>query len=284
MREALVAVFDTAPHADEAVRALEIANVPATDIRRYHKDDPSIPHANYLSQTGQQEDFHSAEGEHRGFWSWLLGEEHRTDWRDPEYAERDEQFYSRSIGEGNTVVAVHVQPEAIDRVMRVLEEHHPVALADTGAENTATARPDTVPSASAAASPSQARAARAGEEEQTIPLAEEQVEIGKRRVERPVHVRRYVVERPVEQQVTLHDERVEIERRRRPAHQQTAGAGAFEERVVEVRASTEEPVVNKTAAVTEEVVVRREETERTETVRDTVRKEEVEIERYSDRR
>ena len=60
MREALVAVFDTAPHADEAVRALEIANVPATDIRRYHKDDPSIPHANYLSQTEQQGDFHSA--------------------------------------------------------------------------------------------------------------------------------------------------------------------------------------------------------------------------------
>ena len=178
-------------------------------------------------------------------------------------------------------MAREVQPEAIDRVMRVLEEHHPVALADTGADNTATARADDVPGASA--SPSQARAAKVGEEEQTIPLAEEQVEIGKRRVERPVHVRRYVVERPVEQQVTLHDERVEIERRR-PAHQQTVGTGAFEERVVEVRESTEEPVVNKTAAVTEEVVVRREGTERTETVRDTVRKEEVDIERDTDRR
>jgi len=36
MREALVAVFDTAPHADEAVRALEMANVSPSDIRRYH--------------------------------------------------------------------------------------------------------------------------------------------------------------------------------------------------------------------------------------------------------
>lgn len=277
MREALVAVFDTAPHADQAVRALEMANVPPTDIRRYHKDDPSIPHANYLSQTGQQGDLHSAEGEHRGFWSWLLGEEHRTDWRDPDYAERDEQFYSRSIGEGNTVVAVHVQQEAIERVMRVLEEHHPVALADTGAESAASNR------AGAAPTPGKARPAGAGEQEQTIPLAEEQVEIGKRRVERPVHVRRYVVERPVEQRVTLHDERVEIERRR-PADQQTVGAGAFEERVVEVHESTEEPVVKKTATVTEEVLVRREDTEHTETVRDTVRKEEVDIERDSDRR
>jgi len=76
---------------------------------------------------------------------------------------------------------------------------------------------------------------------------------------------------------------VEIERRR-PAHQQTVGAGAFEERVVEVHEATEEPVVNKTAAVTEEVVVRREDTERIETVRDTVRKEEVDIERDTDRR
>jgi uncharacterized protein (TIGR02271 family) len=91
-----------------------------------------------------------------------------------------------------------------------------------------------------------------------------------------------VVERPVEQQVTLHDERVEIERRR-PADQRAADAGAFEERVVEVHESTEEPVVNKTAAVAEEVVVRREATERRETVRDTVRKEDVEIDRASER-
>ena len=196
--------------------------------------------------------------------------------RDPAFAKRDEQFYSRPIGEGNTVVAVHVQPEAIDSVMQVLEEHHPVALTDTGAESTASTR------ASAAPTTGEAPAARASGQEQTIPLAEEQVEISERRVERPVHVRRYAVERPVEQQVTLHDEWVEIERR--PRHQQTVGAGAFEERVVEVHESTEEPGVNKAAAVTEEVLIRREDTERTETVRDAVRKEEVDIERDPDRR
>jgi stress response protein YsnF len=38
-------------------------------------------------------------------------------------------------------------------------------------------------------------------------------------------------------------------------------------------------MVNKTAKVTEEAVVRREGTERTETVRDTVRKEEIEVDR-----
>ena len=38
-------------------------------------------------------------------------------------------------------------------------------------------------------------------------------------------------------------------------------------------------MVNKTAEVSEEVVVRREGTERTETVRDTARKEEIEVDR-----
>jgi stress response protein YsnF len=46
--------------------------------------------------------------------------------------------------------------------------------------------------------------------------------------------------------------------------------------VLEVRETAEEPVVSKTAHVVEEVIVGRETTERTETVRDTVRREDVE--------
>jgi stress response protein YsnF len=84
------------------------------------------------------------------------------------------------------------------------------------------------------------------------------------------------VERPVEEDVTLRGERVTVERRQ-PIETTAPGAGAFEERVVEVRETAEEPVVAKTARVAEEVVVGREATERTETVRDTVRREEVEV-------
>jgi stress response protein YsnF len=47
--------------------------------------------------------------------------------------------------------------------------------------------------------------------------------------------------------------------------------------VVEVRETSEEPVIAKTARVVEEVVIGREATERTETVKDTVRREEVEV-------
>jgi uncharacterized protein (TIGR02271 family) len=114
-------------------------------------------------------------------------------------------------------------------------------------------------------------------EEDVIPLAEEQLEIGKRTVDRgTTRVRRYVVEKPVEQNVTLHGERVTIERRH-PVDATAVSGGAFEERAVEVRETEEVPVVGKAARVVEEVLIRKEATERTETVKDTVRREEVEV-------
>ena len=62
--------------------------------------------------------------------------------------------------------------------------------------------------------------------EEVIPLAEEQIEVGKRTVDRGVtRVRRYVVERPVEQEVTLRGERVTIERRRPLETTGRSGAG-----------------------------------------------------------
>ena len=88
-------------------------------------------------------------------------------------------------------------------------------------------------------------------------------------------MRRYVVEKPVERDVTLRSERVTIEHRRPLVT--TVPGGAFEERIVEVRETEEVPVVDRTTRVAEEVVVRKEETQRTETVRDTERREEVEI-------
>ena len=115
-------------------------------------------------------------------------------------------------------------------------------------------------------------------QEEVIPLAEEQIEVGKRTVDRgTTRIRRYVVEKPVEESVTLRGEKVTVERRQPIGTTATPGAGAFEERVVEVRETSEEPVVSKTANVVEEVVVGREATERTETVRDTIRRDEVEI-------
>jgi uncharacterized protein (TIGR02271 family) len=187
---------------------------------------------------------------------------------------------------------VELQEELqISQAVAILEARHPLAMEEdsdeTGVDLSArNLRSQTAPSSSpvdlssrptASMTPAAAPAASASSADQVIPLAEEQMEVGKRTVDRgTTRIRRYVVERPVEEQVTLRGERVTIERRR-PIETAAAPGTAFEERVVEVRETEEVPVVAKTARVVEEVAIRKEETERTETVRDTVRREEVEV-------
>jgi stress response protein YsnF len=94
-----------------------------------------------------------------------------------------------------------------------------------------------------------------------------------------VRVRSYIVERPVEAQVRLHEERVEVARHPVDRPVNLGDASLFKERVIEAQATSEEAVIGKEARVVEEVALRKEATDRTETVHDTVRKTEVEVER-----
>ena len=133
------------------------------------------------------------------------------------------------------------------------------------------------PSRPAASHGADASKADAPGQEQVIPLAEEVLTVGTRKVSSgTTRVRRYVVETQAEKQVTLVRERVVVERRR-PTTDATTGE-TLTELTVEVTETDEVPVVGKTVRLKEEVVVRMERTERVETVRDTVRQDEVEIE------
>jgi uncharacterized protein (TIGR02271 family) len=112
----------------------------------------------------------------------------------------------------------------------------------------------------------------------TIPVKEEQLILGKRKVE-GARVRIYgrVLEKPVEQSVQLHDERVVVERR--PADRSVSDRDRDANTVTEIRETREEPVVGKQERVVEEVVVGKTSQDRTETVRDKVRRTEVEVQR-----
>ncbi|MFL4990645.1 MAG: YsnF/AvaK domain-containing protein [Microvirga sp.] len=117
--------------------------------------------------------------------------------------------------------------------------------------------------------------------EQVLPVVEERLRIGKRDVSHGrIRIRPYVVETPVDEQVTLREERVAIERR--PADRALSDADqAFQERTIEAEERGEEAVVSKEVRITEEIVVRKESKEaeqRTETVFDTVRETKVEVE------
>ncbi|HEX8124446.1 MAG TPA: YsnF/AvaK domain-containing protein [Allosphingosinicella sp.] len=120
-------------------------------------------------------------------------------------------------------------------------------------------------------------------EEQRIPIVEEELRVGKREVTRGgARVRSYVRETPVEEQVTLREEHVSVERRPVEQHQGVQSTQNNEDllqnREIEMRETSEEAVVQKVANVREELVVRKTAEERTETVSDTVRHTEVDVE------
>jgi stress response protein YsnF len=98
-----------------------------------------------------------------------------------------------------------------------------------------------------------------------------------------VRVRVYTVEHPVQEGVTLREERVAVEHR--PVDRPVSGlpGDAFQERTIDVTTHREEPVVSKEAKVKEEIVVRQEADQRTETVGDTVRRTQVEVEDERDK-
>jgi uncharacterized protein (TIGR02271 family) len=123
--------------------------------------------------------------------------------------------------------------------------------------------------------------------ETSLPIIEEQLNVGKRVVETGgVRLRSRIIEKPVEESLRLREEHVRVERHpvNRPASE--ADINGFREGTIEMTERSEVPVVNKEARVVEEVSLNKDVEEREETVRDTVRRTDVEVEnlnRTSDR-
>ena len=177
----------------------------------------------------------------------------------------DTHAYGEGITRGHTLLTANVPEHHADDATRVLEGSSAVDLERTQAEwrkEGWTGAP---------------KEGRAGEEE-VIPIVEERLAVGKREVERGgVRVRSYVVETPVSESIGLREEHVSVERR--PVDRAVkAGETSFQDREIDLRETAEEAVVAKDAFVREEVVVRKDSTERTEEIRDTVRRTEVDIE------
>ena len=255
----IVAVYDTPAHAELAVQDLLAAHVPANAIERHTAE------GSYAGTTGG-----APVKKPGGFLSSLFGGGNET--------HADVATYNSSLSGGGTAVTVHgIPPEDFDRVAAILEQHNPIEF-DEGSAGSTTGMAATGMATTGLATTGTALPAT-GTRGETLQLSEESLVVGKRLVNQGgTRIRRYVVERPVEQDVSLHDERVVVERRP-VADGRTADASAFtdNDRVIEMTETTEQAVVGKTARVVEEVALRREGVDRAETVHDTVRKEEVEI-------
>jgi len=262
MASTVVAVFDNQNDAVKAQQELIAAGIPAGSVRMTRSDalkvrDESEP----------------------GFWETLkdafgFG------------SDEDRYSYAEATRRGGTVLTVDADDASADRIATILRKYNAVDLDERAAQwrqegwKGYAARSAGTATAAAATTTNTAAAARRVEGQDTVPIVEEQLKVGKRAVQAGgVRLYSRVVERPVEENVTLRQERVTVERHPvdRPATSADVAA-AFKDKVVEATATREEAVVSKEARVVEEVGVRKDVQQQTQKVRDTVRKTEVQVE------
>ena len=204
-------------------------------------------------------------------------------------ADADADYYADGLRQGGALVSVRVEDNHVDEAVDIMNRFattddgsdYDSSADTTGLTDTdAVAAADTSTAGIDTATTGAASAAVNTEGEQRLDVVEERINIGKREVQRGgTRVRRVVTERPVEEQVTLRDETIRVDRHPVDRTLTSADGDAFTEKTFEFTETDEEAVVAKEAHVTEEVVVGKEVEERTETVRDTVRRADVEIEK-----
>ena len=116
-----------------------------------------------------------------------------------------------------------------------------------------------------------------GTEATTIPIIEEQLQVGKKVVETGgVRLRSRIVETPVQENVQLKEEHVTVERE---SVNRPATAADFKEGTIEVTEQAEVPVVSKEAYIKEEVKLNKEVTERDQVIKETLRSTEVDVDK-----
>jgi hypothetical protein len=243
--ETIVAVFDTPEQADAAIRDLIAGEVPQSAISRHARNASGMTTADATTAEAPHEE---------GFWARLFGGDH----------DGDHQVYDRSMNTGSTVLSVRVAEANVMQVSEILDRHNPIDIDERasgyGLAGSRTDGTAAVPPAGYAETQYDAPAARSGGmgigdsaasagsayraagpdvtdtgavgtgESETLQLSEEQLAVGKRLVNRgTTRVRRYVVETPVEEQVTLHEERVTLDRRPVTGTVEP-GAGSFTDR------------------------------------------------------
>jgi uncharacterized protein (TIGR02271 family) len=299
-----VAVFDNYSDAQNARTDLASAGIPDSDIRitANESSGASLEHVGVRSAERDDEVSFGERVAH--FFRSLFGSDDNED---------HAGHYAEAVRRGSCVLTVVLEGEVADAdtVTDILRRHDAIDIEDRAEqwrgrgwagydasaqpltpeeleqERQQTMRPvveagsDAAAAVGAATDSARSRTASSGamEEETTLPVIEEQLEVGKREM-RGGGVRAYTrtTERPVEEQVNLREERATVERRPVDRPVSEADSVAFQDKTIEVRETTEEPVVSKTARVVEEVVVGKEVRERTETVGDIVRRTDVEIE------
>jgi len=168
------------------------------------------------------------------------------------FGKEDAREFADAADKGKTLVAARVPEAKLDRAVAIMERFEA----------------------------SQGKGRQGSGTEETVQVVEEELSVGKRKTANGgVRVTTSVSERPVKETVTLREEHVGAERRSadRVLSAEEAEA-AFKEKTVEMMGTREKAEVRKEARVVGEVALTKETKERQQTVSDTVRRTDVEVE------
>ncbi|CAN5170963.1 hypothetical protein BH11PSE11_BH11PSE11_18580 [soil metagenome] len=289
MQHTIAAVYDRQSQAQQALDDLLASGFSRDEVHLSQTES-----SDQADQSGRSESrTEESTGGIRSFFAELFGTDSRA----------DADLYSQAVEHGNYVLTVDVpDDDLVDRATDVLDRYDPVDIDEhasawkTGAwaasdsmrqdEDTQQSSMQSAQLKQSAKTTQQTQATRAGQqsalsdnESRAIPVVEEQLNVGKRTVQRGgVRVFQRVIEKPVQENLELREERVTVDRRPVDQPASLTDADAFQETSFELRETAEVPVVEKIARVVEEVVVGKEVTQRNEQVKDTVRRTEVEVE------
>ena len=273
MSSVMVGMFDTQAAAQDARAKLLASGFAASAVTMTGDTGGDMSTASTRTTTTT-----TAEPEHEGaisrFFHSIFGD-------DNEERDRYGNTYEEAIRRGHYGVSVStVNDDEMERAEDILDACGAVDVDERSeqwrSEGWSGA---TAPSRTMSPAADTTGEAMTGEGTRTINVVEEDLKVGKRAVAKGgVRVFSRVVEVPVEETVHLREEHANVTRREVDRPATDADFAAFKEGSVEVREMSEEAVVSKDARVVGEVEVGKTVTEHDETVRDTVRKTEVDVE------
>jgi stress response protein YsnF len=263
--EKIVTLYDTADHAEAARRNLVAAGFPPSEI--------STISSKTLGLTSEKL-------REPGLWHRLFG-------RDIQQYEAT--LYGHSVDSGGVILTVRVPEGDVARATSILNAHQSVDILKRAEQQglvsasvpkpVVTAPPAMQPVATP--EPAMRAATSTASAEEVLALAQEEINVGKRLVqEGTTRIRRFIIETPVEAQVTLHEEHARVVRRAIADPNYIRNID-WTDKTIEVTETIEEPVVTKSVHVAEEVVIQREGSDKVKTLRDKVRRQQVEVERLS---
>lgn len=268
MSNTIIGVFNTMDEAEDARELLMEKGFSASSINIHSANaDSSSLSSSSFRQDDDDEGFMESI---KNFFSNMFGDDD----------ESHSSHYTEAVRRGHAVLSVEADENRVNDVCALLNRAGAIDLDTKVAEWQSQGYSGYGASALSQRTSDMSQNTDMSKRSTSIPVVEEELEVGKRTINKgAVRVHSRTVETPVSETIRLKEQHARIERHATDRPATEADMKAFEDGSIKIQETEEKAVVSKTARVKEEVEVEAEEFENTETIQDTVRHNEIEVER-----